>query len=208
LKYKINIRKTSGFRSYQMGNTLSGLLFVAPVGITGLIMYSAFDFVDSLGRIQFDSWTDPNKQFFIPGLGFIIILCVTAFIGILFTKILPLTIQKWFEERLTNLPIVKIFYSATKDLISAFLGEKKKFTTGVLVTINYHPVVKKLGFLTQENLDIFNLPDMVSVYCPHGYAISGQTFIVSKNDVELLDISSTDLMKMAISGGVSISETK
>lgn len=220
MKYKINIRKTSGFRSYQMGNTLSylvnrfttyflrGLLFVAPVGITGLIMYSAFDFVDSLGRIQFDSWTDPNKQFFIPGLGFIIILCVTAFIGILFTKILPLTIQKWFEERLTNLPIVKIFYSATKDLISAFLGEKKKFTTGVLVTINYHPVVKKLGFLTQENLDIFNLPDMVSVYCPHGYAISGQTFIVSKNDVELLDISSTDLMKMAISGGVSISETK
>lgn len=187
---------------------LRGLLFVAPVGITFLLLYSAFDFVDSLGRIQFDSWTDPNKQFFIPGLGFIIVLGATAFIGILFTKILPLTIQGWFEDRMTNLPIVKIFYSATKDLISAFLGEKKKFTTGVLVTINYHPVVKKMGFLTQENLDIFNLPDMVSVYCPHGYAISGQTFIVSKNDVEILDISSTDLMKMAISGGVSISETK
>lgn len=49
---------------------------------------------------------------------------------------------------------------------------------------------------------------MVSVYCPHGYAISGQTFIVSKKDVEILDIPSTELMKMAISGGVSITETK
>lgn len=187
---------------------LRGLLFVAPLGITLLILFSAFDFVDSLGRIQFESWSDPNKKFFIPGLGFLIVVGGTAFIGVLFTRILPFTIQNWLEEKLTNLPIVKIFYSATKDLISAFLGEKKKFSTGVLVTINYHPVVKKMGFLTQENLDIFNLPDMVSVYCPHGYAISGQTFIVSREDVEILNIPSTELMKMAISGGVSISELK
>ncbi|ADQ17277.1 DUF502 domain-containing protein [Leadbetterella byssophila] len=185
-----------------------GLLFIAPLGITVLILFSAFDFVDSLGRIQFESWTDPNKKIFIPGLGFLIVVGGTAFIGVLFTKILPITIQGWLEEKLSNLPLVKIFYTATKDLISAFLGEKKKFTTGVLVTINYHPVVKKMGFLTQENLDVFNLPDMVSVYCPHGYAISGQTFIVSKKDVEILDIPSTELMKMAISGGVSITETK
>ncbi len=185
-----------------------GLLFIAPLGITVLILFSAFDFVDSLGRIQFESWTDPNKKIFIPGLGFLIVVGGTAFIGVLFTKILPITIQGWLEEKLSNLPLVKIFYTATKDLISAFLGEKKKFTTGVLVTINYHPVVKKMGFLTQENLDVFNLPDMVSVYCPHGYAISGQTFIVSKKDVEILDIPSTELMKMAISGGVSITEAK
>lgn len=187
---------------------LRGLLFVAPVGITVLILFSAFDFVDSLGRIQFESWSDPNKKVFIPGLGFLIVVGGTAFIGLLFTRILPFTMQSWLEDKLTHLPIVKIFYSATKDLISAFLGEKKKFTTGVLVTINYHPVVKKMGFLTQENLDIFNLPDMVSVYCPHGYAISGQTFIVSRKDVEVLNIPSTELMKMAISGGVSISEVK
>jgi uncharacterized membrane protein len=185
-----------------------GLLFIAPLGITVLILFSAFDFVDSLGRIQFESWTDPNKKIFIPGLGFLIVVGGTAFVGVLFTKILPITIQGWLEDKLTNLPVVKIFYTATKDLISAFLGEKKKFTTGVLVTINYQPVVKKMGFLTQENLDIFNLPDMVSVYCPHGYAISGQTFIVSKKDVEILDIPSTELMKMAISGGVSITENK
>jgi uncharacterized membrane protein len=185
-----------------------GLLFIAPLGITVLILFSAFDFVDSLGRIQFESWTDPNKKIFIPGLGFLIVVGGTAFVGVLFTKILPLTIQGWMEDKLTNLPVVKIFYTATKDLISAFLGEKKKFTTGVLVTINYQPVVKKIGFLTQENLDVFHLPDMVSVYCPHGYAISGQTFIVSKKDVEILDIPSTELMKMAISGGVSITENK
>lgn len=187
---------------------LRGLLFIAPLGITLLILFSAFDFVDSLGRIQFESWSDPNKKVFIPGLGFLIVVSGTAFIGLLFTRILPFTIQNWLEDKLTNLPIVKIVYSATKDLISAFLGEKKKFNTGVLVTINYHPVVKKMGFLTQENLDIFNLPDMVSVYCPHGYAISGQTFIVEKKDVEILNIPSTELMKMAISGGVSISELK
>lgn len=183
-----------------------GLLFVAPVGITIVLLYSAFNFVDSLARIQFGS--EPNKQYFIPGLGFIIVVVSTALIGLLFTRILPNTIQNWVEEKLNRVPIVKTFYSATKDLIAAFLGEKKKFTTGVLVTINHNPVIQKIGFLTQESLDVFNLPEKVSVYCPHGYAISGDTFIVSREDIEILDIPSTELMKMAISGGVSISETK
>lgn len=187
---------------------LSGLLFVAPVGITVFILFTAFDFIDSLGRFEFSPWYNQNTTIFIPGLGFIIVLAGTALIGFLFTKVLPNTIQNKLESGMTNLPLVKIFYSASKDMISAFLGEKKKFTTGVLVTINYQPLVKKIGFLTQDSLDIFNLPDMVTVYCPHGYAISGQTFIVSKKDIEILNVPSTELMKMAISGGISIGEIK
>lgn len=183
-----------------------GLLFVAPVGITIVLLYTAFNFVDSLARIQFGS--DPNKQFFIPGLGFVIVVVSTALIGLLFTRILPQTIQNWVEERLNRVPIVKIFYSATKDLVSAFLGEKKKFNTGVLVTINHYPLIQKIGFLTQENLDVLDLPEKVSVYCPHGYAISGDTFIVSREDIKILDIPGAELMKMAMSGGVSIGETK
>lgn len=184
-----------------------GLLFVAPVGFTILILYSAFDFVDSLVRIRF-SIDRPDEKFFIPGLGFFIVIGGTAFIGFVFTRLLPQTIQNWIENGIKNLPLVKIFYSAFRDLISAFVGDKKKFKTGVVITLNVNSNIKKLGFLTQESLDILDLPDMVSVYCPHSYAFSGEMFIVPKSQVEILTISSAEVMKIIVSGGVSISENQ
>lgn len=184
---------------------IRGLLFVAPVGFTALILYSAFDFVDSLVRIRF-SIDRPDELFFIPGLGFFIVVAGTALIGFVFTRLLPQTIQNWIENGIKNLPLVKIFYSAFKDLVSAFVGDKKKFKTGVLITLNVNSNIKKLGFLTQDNLDILNLPDMVSVYCPHSYAFSGEMFIVPKDQVEILSISSAEVMKIIVSGGVSISD--
>ena len=184
---------------------IRGLLFVAPVGFTALILYSAFDFVDSLVRIRF-SIDRPDELFFIPGLGFLIVVAGTALIGFVFTRLLPQTIQNWIENGIKNLPLVKIFYSAFKDLVSAFVGDKKKFKTGVLITLNVNSNIKKLGFLTQDNLDILNLPDMVSVYCPHSYAFSGEMFIVPKEQVEILSISSAEVMKIIVSGGVSISD--
>lgn len=183
-----------------------GLLFIAPVGITFYILFSAFKLVDNFG--QFITENMVNKPYLAPGLGFALVISSILLLGFIFTKVLPSKIQTWFENKMANLPVIKIFYSASKDLISAFWGEKKKFSTGVLVTINYNPEVKKIGFLTQETLDIFDLPEMVSVYCPHAYAISGQTFVVSRKDIQILNVPSTELMKMAISGGVSIGESK
>lgn len=187
------------------GFFIRGLLFVAPVGFTILILYNAFDFVDSLVRIRF-SFDQPNQEFFIPGLGFVIVIFGTAFIGFVFTVLLPQTIQNWLENGIKNLPLIKIFYSAFKDLISAFVGDKKKFKQGVIVTINRESNIKKMGFLTQEDLNSLNLPEMVSVYCPHSYAFSGEMFIVPKENIQLLSISSAEVMKIIVSGGVSINE--
>ncbi len=188
------------------GFFIRGLLFVAPVGFTILILYNAFDFVDSLVRIRF-SFDQPNQEFFIPGLGFVIVIFGTAFIGFVFTVLLPQTIQNWLENGIKNLPLIKIFYSAFKDLISAFVGDKKKFKQGVIVTINRESNIKKMGFLTQEDLNALNLPAMVSVYCPHSYAFSGEMFIVPKENIQLLSISSAEVMKIIVSGGVSINDT-
>lgn len=182
-----------------------GLLFIAPVGFTCLLLFSAFDFVDSLVRIKF-VWDNPNEKFFIPGLGFLIIVGGTAFIGFIFTVLLPQKLQIWIENGIKNLPFIKIFYTAFKDLTAALVGDKKKFSKGVIVTINKESNIKKMGFLTQENLDYLNLPDMVAVYCPHSYAFSGQMFIVPKENIEILNISSAEVMKIVVSGGVSKSE--
>lgn len=188
------------------GYFVRGLLFVAPVGFTILILFSAFDTVDGLARIRFSHWNDPSQQFFIPGLGFFIVIFGTMLIGFVFTVLLPQTIQNWVENGIKNMPLVKIFYSAFKDLIQAFVGEKRKFKQPVLITLNPASNVRKIGFLTKDTLSVIDLPDMVAVYCPHSYAFSGELFIVPKENVELLNLSSAEAMKMIISGGVSLNE--
>lgn len=184
---------------------IRGLLFVAPVGFTILILYSAFDFVDSLARIRFPGGA-PRQEIVIPGLGFLIVIGGTALIGFVFTRLLPNTIQNWIENGIKNLPLVRIFYSAFKDLISAFVGDKRKFKQPVLVTLNKQNEIKKLGFLTQESLNDIGEEEMVSVYCPHSYAFSGDMFIVPKSSIKKINISSAEAMKIIISGGVSFSE--
>jgi uncharacterized membrane protein len=184
---------------------MRGLLFIAPVGLTILLLYSAFDFVDNLVSLGLP---ENSQGRLVPGVGFLIIIGGTALIGFIFTRLLPNTIQNWIENSIQNLPLVRIFYSAFKDLISAFVGDKKKFKQPVLVTLNKENHIHKIGFLTQESLSQIGETDMVSVYCPHSYAFSGDMFILPKESIKLLNLSSAEAMKIIISGGVSFSETK
>jgi uncharacterized membrane protein len=184
---------------------IRGLLFVAPVGFTILILYSAFDFVDSLVRIRFD-FGSPNQQFFIPGLGFLIVTGGIILTGFVFSRLLPQTLQNWIENGIKNLPLVRIFYSAFKDLVSAFVGDKKKFKTPVIITLNKENNIRKLGFLTQESFEEIGEAESVAVYCPHSYAFSGDMFIVPKENVKPVNISSAEAMKLIVSGGVAGAE--
>ena len=64
--------------------------------------------------------------------------------------------------------------------------------------------VWQVGFITQEELTDFDLKDYVAVYVPQSYAFAGHLYFVKRDRVRVLtDISSTDAMKFAISGGVT-----
>lgn len=183
---------------------IRGLLFVAPVGLTLLLLYSAFESIDSIFRIRFEG---QQGEYFIPGLGLLLILLGTITIGFVFTVLLPQTIQLWIERGIKNLPLVKVFYSAFKDLIAAFVGDKKKFNRPVSITVNKELNVKRVGFITRTDLSILGGHEgFVSVYCPHSYAFSGELFLVPAEHVTELNLSSSEAMKMIISGGVSIKE--
>ena len=79
----------------------------------------------------------------------------------------------------------------------------RKFNKSVLVTV-LGDDVWQVGFITQEELDQFELKDFVAVYVPQSYAFAGHLYFVKRDRVRVLtDISSTDAMKFAISGGVT-----
>lgn len=181
------------FRSF-----LKGLIILAPIGITGYIIYMVFSKVDSIV---------PEGKFY-PGVGFVIIISTVTIIGYLGTRIfIGKALFDFFDHLLERTPGIKFIYSSIKEVMSSFVGDKKRFTQPVWVRTQNSPEVWRIGFLTQHDMGFLNMEGMVAVYLPHSYAISGWVVIVSVANIKPAEgLSAAEAMKFAVSGGVTLSD--
>jgi uncharacterized membrane protein len=169
----------------------SGTVFIVPLVATAYFIFISFRWLDSLLNLP---W---------PGIGFLIIfVAITAF-GFFTSNLAFQTVTEWFDRGMNRIPLVKLIYSSVKDLLGAFVGDKKKFNKPVLVTINKDNNLHQIGFVTQADLSDLGLNDMVVVYFPHSYAFSGNHFLVPRDSVKPLNIPGPVAMKFIVSGGVS-----
>lgn len=178
---------------------LQGLLIIAPSFITIYIVYMIFTFLD--GAIQ--NFFEEYLPFQIPGMGIVALLLGITILGFIGQSILFRPFQVMLDRILINAPLVKVLYSAIRDLFSAFVGKEKKFNQPVLVKVNLISDLEKMGFITTEDLTELDIKDKVAVYFPHSYNFSGEMFIVPKEHVKLLKIPSAEAMKFIVSGGVT-----
>ena len=178
-----------------VGYFLRGVAVLLPVGLTILMILGAINWVD---QIIFNVF----PQVVIPGLGLVLVLAAITITGILFSGFIGKTVFGWLDELMTRTPLVKIIYSSLKDLIDAFVGEKKKFNEPVLVTIDSIGT-QIMGFITRHDLMHMGIQGKVAVYCPYSYALSGRVLIVNETQVTVLDINATEAMKFIVSGGVT-----
>ena len=88
--------------------------------------------------------------------------------------------------------------------MKTFVGGKKGFDQAVLIKIYENSTIERIGFITNEDLKNLNISEeKVLVYLPHSYAFSGQLFVVEKKFLTPINSSSSDIMKLIVSGGVS-----
>jgi uncharacterized membrane protein len=96
-----------------------------------------------------------------------------------------------------------LLYSSTKDLLSAFVGEKRRFDKPVLVEIVPGSAARAFGFVTQESLEGLGLPGHVAVYFPQSYNFAGSLVVFPVDQVRRLDAESSAVMAFIVSGGVT-----
>jgi uncharacterized membrane protein len=168
-----------------------GLLLLTPVYFTGYIIYNLLD------------WLDSQFYFYFPGSGLLIALAVVVGVGFVGSTFIAVPVFSVFEQLINSLPLVRIIYSSLKDLVSAFVGDKKKFNQPVLVKLGTNSDLQRIGFVTQTDLSNLNLEGVVAVYLPQSYAFAGDLFIVPASLVTPLDAPTTEVMKFIVSGGVS-----
>jgi len=181
-----------------------GLLFVVPAAVTFYVVYLAILWMENLLPIRVPIPVPGAENFNLPGLGILIIIAVITFLGYVGTRFVRNPFFLMFEGLMERTPLLKVIYSSVKDLIEAFVGEKKRFNQPVLVTVNQHPSVQRIGFVTENDLSQLGLgPEKVAVYLPFSYGFNGQLVIVDAAQIQPVEASGTEMMKFVISGGVT-----
>ena len=122
------------FRSF-----LKGLIILAPIGITAYVIWLVFDKVDTL------------IPMFPRGVGFVIVISSVTVVGYFGTRFfIGKALFDFFDHLLERTPGIKFIYSTVKDIMSSFVGDKKRFTKPVWVRTHNTPDTWRIGFLTQE----------------------------------------------------------
>jgi uncharacterized membrane protein len=170
---------------------LEGLLFLVPLVATIYFVYFVFIKIDSI--LRFD----------IPGLGFAAVILTITLVGMIASNFLTRRLVGLVDKLFTRLPLVKMIYSSIKDLINAFVGDKKSFNKPVLVTLAQGSNVQVIGFVTRESLDNLGLSKHVAVYLPQSYNFAGNLIVVPKEQVSPVNADSGDVMAFIVSGGIT-----
>ena len=173
-----------------LNNFLRGLLLLVPMAAAIYVVVYLYNFLDNLIPVVKN----------IPGLSFVLVVLFITMVGS-FARRYNTGMINWFENVIKDIPLLNLVYSSIKDLMTSFMGEKKKFNKPVLVKVESS--LYKPGFVTSNDLKEIGLPGKVSVYLPHSYNFSGNVFITDKKNVIPLKNSSSEVMKYIVSGGIS-----
>lgn len=181
-----------------------GLLFVVPIAVTLWVLFRAILWVDGLLPFQVPIHLPGKTEIDIPGLGLITIFLFIAGVGWLSARYIRNPLFSYLEQLIDKAPLVKLIYSSVKDLVQAFVGEKRRFNKPVLVRLEKESEIHRIGFITQEDLADLGLDkEKVAVYLPFSYSFAGELIILPRENIRPLNASGTDMMKFIISGGVT-----
>jgi len=170
---------------------LQGLLFLVPLVVTVYVIYWVFIKIDGVLNLPF------------PGLGFIVTIVFITLVGFGASNFLTRNLVQLVDKIFVRLPLVKMLYTAIKDLVNAFVGDKKSFNRPVQVVIDRESNLRVIGFATRDNLDSIGIRDSVAVYLPQSYNFAGNLIIAEREQVISMKADPGEVMKLIISGGVS-----
>ena len=171
---------------------LQGLLYIVPLTVTMYVVVWTFKKIDGILPFQF------------PGLGLIIIIALITIIGFVGSAVIASPINSFFQNLLKRAPLLQTIYSSVKDLMNTFVGKKKGFSQPVLIKLYENSTIERIGFITNDDLKTLGIKEgKVLVYLPHSYAFSGQLFVVDRSYINPIDSSSSEIMKLIVSGGVT-----
>lgn len=189
---------------------IKGLIVVLPVTVTIYVLVLVATKAESVFGGLLKSVLGANL--YIPGFGILVTFLVILGVGILVSNFITGKIINWGIEKFESFPLIKAIYRPLKDLIGLFASDSESAMKKV-VLVNFENMgFKSLGLVTREEFSDLPKgtvePGKIAVYIPMSYMLGGFTAIVSKENVEEVDIPVEKAFKLAITGWIKSEKTR
>ena len=195
---------------------LTGLVVLTPVLVTIWVVKFVLAQISgtlnpmvlkALRLIGSGAWLETAWVNFVsPIISIVLAVMMIYFLGTLAGNVLGRQLIQWLEKLLMQIPVVRGIYSATRQFLETFSGDKTKAFNKVVLFEYPRKGLWTMGLLTGETKGEVRErsgQDMVSVFVPTTpNPTSGWLIFVPINDIQELDMSVDDAFKMIISGGV------
>jgi uncharacterized membrane protein len=182
---------------------LTGLLVITPIWGTILVLKTLFVAVDSiLGNMLADIVTE---DYYVPGLGIFTLVVLIFLAGMMATNFLGGRLYKRWEEFLDRVPIVRGIYATLKSMMDILsFKQREKYNKVVMIQFpkddNY--VLAFVTGETREEVQTLAPEPLVHVYVPTSpNPTSGYFLLVPEREVQSVDMSVEEAMKLIVSGG-------
>lgn len=186
---------------------LRGLLTLIPVVVTGYVFYAVFLALNEAVLTPIGSWIPIDTPESVDwAIGMLVAVALITLVGVLTSNFLGRKCLSMIERLVERLPLFKLLYGSVRDVLGAFVGDKKSFDHPVVVSLSADGHTKVVGFVTRDSLAFLGIEDHVAVYLPQSYNFAGNVLVLPKTAVRPLSASSSDVMTFLVSGGVSGSD--
>ena len=193
----------------------TGLLVLAPIALTVWIIYQLFLRIDGILRglvykIFHDALGLGSHP--IPGLGFIALLLLITITGALARNYVGRKFISIGERAVSGIPIISRIYGTIQQISRAFLSEKREVFKKAILFEYPRPGIYSIGFFTQDTKGTVQDAlehDVVSVFLPTTpNPTSGFLLFVPKTDIVELDMPVEEALKLVISGGAIVPQSR
>jgi uncharacterized membrane protein len=192
-------------------NIIAGLLVTVPVSLTYIVLKFVITRIDALvvpvvSKIIGEKAMENFNGYFVPGMGFLILIFFIFFIGLLATNFFGKKLFNFGELVLRKIPIVRVIYITIKKVVDTVSqSNESTFEKMALITYPRAPL-KTLGILVCDTPDSVskNIEEpSVNVFVPTSpNPTTGFVIAVPIKDVDFLKMTVEEGLKMVISFGV------
>ena len=192
-------------------NIIAGLLVTVPVLLTYIVLKFVITRIDALvvpvvSKIIGEKAMENFNGYFVPGMGFLILIFFIFFIGLLATNFFGKKLFSFGELVLRKIPIVRVIYITIKKVVDTVSqSNESTFEKMALITYPRAPL-KTLGIIVCDTPDAVsrNIEEpSVNVFVPTSpNPTTGFVIAVPIKDVDFLKMTVEEGLKMVISFGV------
>lgn len=202
---------------------LTGLVVVLPVGLTIYVVWGVIGWIDGWilplipAAYQPEAWMHyyfgPEANFPVRGVGVLVFLVVTAFVGWLARGLIGRSVMRKAEDIVDRVPLVRSVYSGVKQITETFFAKSEKsFERTCLVEFPREGYWAVGMVATSPKGEIAaKLPggaNMVAVFIGLTPMTSGFMIFVPERDVIPLDLKADEAVKLIVSAGLVYPMTK